>query len=182
MRWYRDASEANYNLSIAGSSARSELSFFGFLATSKPVYIIKNYSNIGGTPLIPDYKLAPFLKIGQQLALSQRKTAPPVGSEAQLHNAPFRTLPVIPIKNANGSWGVVPPGYGGMQFGGPNHGRGMNRPMLSTLKNNLQGNVYAEVKLPLHLTFRSNVSYSYYEEAQDFLSVGFRFWPGSKQH
>ncbi len=47
--------------------------------------------------------------------------------------------------------------------------------MPSILKNNLQGNVYAEVKLPLHLTFRSNVSYSYYEESQDFYQAAFEF-------
>jgi TonB-linked SusC/RagA family outer membrane protein len=171
---YRDASEMNYNLSIAGSSPVVNYLLSGFYNKQTGIYK-KNYSNIGGARLNTDYKLTPFLKVGQQLAFSQRKTAPPVGSEAQLHNAPFRTLPVIPIKNANGSWGVVPPGYGGMQFGGPNPVGAMESADAINFKNNLQGNVYAEVKLPLHLTFRSNISYSYYEESQDYYQSAFDF-------
>ena len=171
---YRNASEMNYNLSIAGASPVVNYLLSGFYNKQSGIYI-KNYSNIGGARINTDYKLAPFLKIGQQLAFSQRKTAPPVGSEAQLHNAPFRTLPIIPIKNTNGSWGVVPPGYGGLQFGGPNPVGAAESADAINFKNNLQGNVYAEVKLPLHLTFRTNVSYSYYEESQDYYQAAFDF-------
>jgi TonB-dependent starch-binding outer membrane protein SusC len=173
---YRDASEMNYNLSIAGSSPVVNYLLSGFYNKQKGIYI-KNYSNIGGARINTEYKLTPFLKIGEQLALSQRKTAPPVGSEAQLHNAPFRTLPIIPIKNANGSWGVVPPGYGGLQFGGPNPVGAAESANALNFKNNLQGNVYAEIKLPLHLTFRTNVSYAYYEESQDYYQAAFDFGP-----
>lgn len=171
---YRDASEANYNLSIAGSSPVVNYLLSGFYNKQKGIYI-KNYSNIGGARVNTEYKLAPFLKIGEQLALSQRKTAPPVGTEAQLHNAPFRTLPIIPIKNANGSWGTVPPGYGGLQFGGPNPVGAAGSADALNFKNNLQGNLYAEVKLPLHLSFRTNLSYSYYEESQDYYQAAFDF-------
>ncbi|MBO9202172.1 MULTISPECIES: SusC/RagA family TonB-linked outer membrane protein [Niastella] len=173
---YRDASETNYNLSIAGSSPVVNYLFSGFYNKQKGIYI-KNYSNIGGARINTEYKLTPFLKIGEQLALSQRKTAPPVGSEAQLHNAPFRTLPIIPVKNANGSWGVVPPGYGGLQFGGPNPVGAAESADAINFKNNLQANIYAEVKLPLHLTFRTNVSYAYYDESQDFYQSTFNFGP-----
>jgi TonB-linked SusC/RagA family outer membrane protein len=171
---YRDASEMNYNLSVAGSSPVVTYLLSGFYNKQSGIYK-RNYSNIGGARLNTDYKLAPFLKIGEQLSFSQRKTAPPVGSEAQLHNAPFRTLPIIPIKNTNGSWGVVPTGYGGLQFGGPNPVGAMESADAMNFKNNFQGNVYAEVKLPLHLTFRSNISYLYYEESQDYYQAAFDF-------
>lgn len=173
---YRDASENNYNLSIAGSSPVVNYLLSGFYNKQTGIYK-RNYSNIGGARINTDYKLTSFLKIGEQLAFSQRKTAPPVGSEAQLHNAPFRTLPIIPIKNANGSWGVVPGGYNGLQFGGPNPVGAMESADALNFKNNLQGNVFAEVKLPLHLTFRSNISYSYYEESQDYYQAAFDFGP-----
>ena len=171
---YRDASENNYNLSIAGSSPVVNYLLSGFYNKQTGIYK-RNYSNIGGARINTDYKLTSFLKIGEQLAFSQRKTAPPVGSEAQLHNAPFRTIPIIPIKNANGTWGVVPPGYGGLQFGGPNPVGAMESADALNFKNNLQGNLYAEIKLPLHLTFRSNISYSYYEESQDYYQAAFDF-------
>jgi len=35
-------------------------------------------------------------------------------------------------------------------------------------QNNLQGNAFAEIKLPFHLNFRTNIGYSYYLETQDY--------------
>ena len=107
-------------------------------------------------------------------ALSERKTEPLVGDEAQLHNAPFRTMPIIPVKNENGSWGTVPPGYG-IQFGGPNPLGAAYSANATDIQNNLQGNVYAEVKLPLHLNFRTTLGYSYFLETMDFYQAAFNF-------
>ncbi len=90
----------------------------GFYNAQNGIFI-RNYSNIGGARVNTDFKLGDFIKIGEQISFSQRKTQPLVGDEAQLHNAPFRTSPVIPIHNQDGTWGTVPPGYG-IQFGAPN--------------------------------------------------------------
>ena len=87
---------------------------------------------------------------------------------------PFRTMPIIPIKNENGNWGTVPPGYG-IQFGGPNPLGAAYSADAFDIQNNLQGNVYAEVKLPLHLTFRTTLGYSYYLETEDFYQAPFNF-------
>jgi TonB-linked SusC/RagA family outer membrane protein len=171
---YGNATEQNYNLSVAGASPAVNYLFSGFYNAQKGIYI-KNYSNIGGARINTDYKLGNFIKIGEQIALSQRKTAPPVGSEAQLHNAPFRTLPIIPIRKKDGSWGVVPGGYNGLAFGGPNPVGAAESADAVNFKNNLQGNVYAEVKLPLHLSFRANLGYSYYHETQDLFQNSFNF-------
>ncbi|MDQ6764358.1 MAG: SusC/RagA family TonB-linked outer membrane protein, partial [Bacteroidota bacterium] len=171
---YGDASEENYNLSVSGTTPVTNYLLSGFYNKQKGIYI-KNYSNIGGARLNTDYKLAKFLKIGEQLAFSQRKTGPPVGSEAQLHNAPFRTLPIIPITKSDGGWGVVPPGYNGLSFGGPNPVGAVESANAQNYKNNLQGNIFAEVQLPFHLTFRTNFSYSYYEESQDYFQNSFNF-------
>jgi TonB-linked SusC/RagA family outer membrane protein len=171
---YGNASEQNYNLSIAGSTPVVNYLFSGFYNAQKGIYI-KNYSNIGGVRINTEYKLGNYIKIGEQLAISQRKTAPPVGSEAQLHNAPFRTLPIIPIMNKNGNWGVVPPGYNGLAFGGPNPVGAATSADAINHKNNLQGNVFAEIKLPFHLSFRTNLSYSYYQESQDYFQNSFNF-------
>jgi len=171
---YGDAYEQNYNLSVSGSTPVVNYLFSGFYNAQKGIYI-KNYSNIAGARVNTDYKLAEFLKIGEQLAISQRRTAPLVGTEAQLHNAPFRTQPIIPIKRADGSWGVVPPGYNGLAFGGPNPVGSAQSANAQNYRNNLQGNVYAEVKLPLHLSFRTNFGYSYYLETQDYFQNSFNF-------
>jgi TonB-dependent starch-binding outer membrane protein SusC len=170
---YANANESNYNLSIGGSTPIVNYLFSGFYNTQKGVFI-RNYSKIGGGRVNTDFKLGNFIKIGEQLAVSQRKTAPPVGDEAQLHNAPFRTSPVIPVKNEDGTWGTVPPGYG-IQFGAPNPVGTAYSAEAIDYQNNMQGNVYAEVKLPLHLTFRTNFGYSYYLETQDFYQYPFSF-------
>jgi len=171
---YGNATEQNYNLSVAGATPSLNYLFSGFYNNQKGIYI-KNYSNIGGARINTEYKLGDHIKIGEQLALSQRKTAPPVGSEAQLHNAPFRTLPIIPIKKPNGDWGVVPGGYNGLAFGGPNPVGAAQSADAENFKNNIQANVYAEIRLPLHLSFRTNFSYLYYHETQDVFQNSFNF-------
>jgi TonB-linked SusC/RagA family outer membrane protein len=171
---YGNATEQNYNLSVSGSGNAVDYLFSGFYNAQKGIYI-KNYSNIGGARINTNYKLADFLKIGEEIAVSQRITAPLVGSEAQLHNAPFRTQPIIPIMNKDGTWGVVPPGYNGLAFGGPNPVGSAASANAQNYRNNLQANVYAEVKLPLHLSFRTNFGYSYYLETQDYFQNSFNF-------
>jgi len=170
---YGNAYEQNYNLSISGASPMINYLFSGYYNSQKGIFI-RNYSDIGGARLNTDYKLGNFIKVGEQIAFSQRKTAPLVGSEAQLHNAPFRTSPVIPIKNQDGTWGTVPPGYG-IQFGAPNPVGAAWSANAADVQNNFQGNVYAEVKLPLHLNFRTTLGYSYFQETQDYYQAPYNF-------
>lgn len=170
---YGNAYEQNYNLSVSGASPTVNYLFSGFYNAQKGIFV-RNYSNIGGARINTDYKLGNFIKIGEQLAFSQRKTQPLVGDEAQLHNAPFRTAPIIPIKNENGTWGTVPPGYG-IQFGGPNPLGAAYSADAQDFQNNFQGNVYAEIKLPLHLSFKTTLGYSYYLETMDYYQAPFAF-------
>jgi len=171
---YRNGYEQNYNLSVAGSSPNVNYLASGFYNGQKGIYI-NNFSNIGGARVNTDFKLGNYVKIGEQVAVSQRRTAPPVGSEAQLHNAPFRTQPIIPVHNWDGSWGTVPPGYPMVQFGGPNPVGAVNSAMAQNFKNNFQGNVYGEVKLPWYLTFRTNLGYNYYNETNDYYQAPYNF-------
>jgi len=179
---YRTGAEQNYNLSVAGSTPVVNYLFSGFYNAQKGVYL-NNYSNIGGVRINTDYKLGEYIKIGEQLSLSQRSTSPTVPGRGDLdvHNAPFRSLPIIPIFNKDGSWGTVPPGYGGLAFSGPNPVGAIENAQTSNHKNNFQGNVYAEVKLPFHLSFRTNLAYSYYLETQDYFQNSFNYGPGLSQ-
>lgn len=170
---YRNAYEQNYNLSVAGSTPAVNYLVSGFYNDQKGIYI-KNSSKIGGARVNTDIKVSNWLKIGEQVAISQRQTAPPVGTEAQLHNAPFRTLPVIPVIDRFGKFGTVPQGYGQLsQFGGPNPVGSAFYATASNQKNNLQSNVYAEITLPYGFNFRANFSYNYYLENQDYFQDAF---------
>ena len=173
---FSNATEQNYNLSVNGSTPAVDYLFSGFYNRQKGVYL-DNYSNIGGARINTDYKLGKYLKIGEQLAVDQRKTDPTVPNRPDLglHNAPFRSLPIIPIKNADGTWGSVPTGYPGLTFGGPNPVGAIESASTQDYKNNLQSNVYAEVKLPLYLTFRTNFAYNYYLETQDYFQNSYAF-------
>ncbi len=170
---YHNAYEQNYNLSVAGSTPAVNYLASGFYNAQNGIFI-RNYSNIGGARINTDFKLGDFIKIGEQISFSQRKTQPLVGDEAQLHNAPFRTSPVIPIRNENGSWGTVPPGYG-ILFGAPNPVGAAYSADAVDFQNNFQGNVYGEVKLPFHLSFRSTLGYSYFLETMDYYQYPYNF-------
>jgi len=105
---YRNGTEQNYNLSISGAAANINYLISGFYNQQTGIFL-KNYSNIGGVRVNTDYKLGKYLTIGEQIDVSQRITSPLVGAEADLHNAPFRTQPIIPVYNPDGNWGTEPP-------------------------------------------------------------------------
>ena len=177
---YSNATEQNYNLSVSGSTPAMNYLFSGFYNGQKGIWL-RNYSNVYGARINTDYKLNSWLKIGEQLSLSQRKTVPLVGVQAQLQNAPFRTQPVIPIHNEDGGWGTVPPGYPGLSFGGPNPVGAVESADALDYLNNMQGNVYGEVKLPFHLSFRSTLGYTYSLETEDYYQGTFSFGPSVSQ-
>ncbi|MFY0254524.1 SusC/RagA family TonB-linked outer membrane protein [Chitinophaga sp. 30R24] len=166
---YGNATEQNYSLSVAGSTPNVNYLFSGFYNAQKGIYI-NNYSNIAGIRVNTDYNLGKRIKIGEQLFLTQRKTSPPIGSEAQLHNAPFRTIPIMAVYDKDGSFGKNPPG-----FAGPNPvGAALNANALN-YKNNLQGNVFAAIQLPLHLNFRTTFGYTYNNETQDYFQNSYNY-------
>jgi TonB-linked SusC/RagA family outer membrane protein len=173
---FRNGTEQNYNLSVNGSTPAVDYLFSGFYNRQKGVYL-NNYSNIGGARVNTDYKLGKYIKIGEQLAVSTRRTGPdvPNRTDLSLHNAPFRSLPIIPLFNEDGNYGSVPTGYPGLTFGGPNPVGAIESASVQNNKNNLQSNVYAEVRLPLHLTFRTNFGYNYYLETQDYFQNAYAF-------
>ena len=164
---YRQGTEENYNLSISGSKPGLNYLFSGFYNKQQGVYL-KNYSNIGGARVNTDYQLNKWLKVGEQVAVSQRTTSPVgIGANTDLHNAPFRTLPIISVKDSLGKYGAVPKGYGTLsQFAGVNPSAALNYADIQNTKNNLQSNVFAEISLPFGFSFRSNFSYDYSSDNQ----------------
>jgi len=172
---YRNGTEQNYNLSISGASDNVNYLASGFYNQQTGIFL-KNYSNIGGARVNTDYKLSKYLTIGEQIDGSQRITSPLVGAEADLHNAPFRTQPIIPVYNKDGSYGTEPSGYK-IAFGGPNPLGAINSAGAQDVKNNFQGNAYADIKLPFNLDFRTTLGYSYYLQTTDFYQNSYNFGP-----
>lgn len=171
---FSNAYEQNHNISLSGAAPIVNYLISGFYNKQEGV-ARKNYSNIGGARLNTNFSLGKIFKFGEQLAVSKRKTSNPqnVGVEAQLHNAPFRTLPIIPVYNKNGTYGTLPTGYPGLAFGGTHPVGAIDNAEVENFQNNLQANIYGEVKLPFNLTFRTNVGYSYYSELQNYYQNAF---------
>jgi TonB-linked SusC/RagA family outer membrane protein len=174
---YRNGNEQNYNLSVSGSSPVVNYLFSGFYNAQKGIFL-KNYSNIGGVRINTDFKLGDYIRLGENLALSVRTTSPVGSTVPMLKNAPFRSLPIIPLYNEDGTYGTVPPGYP-ISFGGPNPLGVVESADISNTKDYLQGNVYADIKLPLHLSFRANIGYSYYNENQNYFQNNQNFGPST---
>jgi TonB-linked SusC/RagA family outer membrane protein len=167
---YHNAVEQNYNFSINGASEKVNY-LFSVYDNNQTGSFIKNSTNIGGIRANADYKLSKYITIGEQIGLSQRKTIPVL---VDLHNAPFRTQPIIPEFNQDGSYGGEPKGYS-IQFSGPNPFGAVNTATAQDYTNNLQANAYADIKLPFHLDFRSTFGYTYNAYTRDYFQDAYNF-------
>ena len=167
---YRNALEENVNLSVTGASDKVSYLFSAYDNNQRGSFI-KNTSDIAGLRANADYKLSKFITIGEQIDLSQRKTDPIL---VDLHNAPFRTQPIIPIYNPDGSYGSDPKGYS-ITFQGPNPYGAVNTATAQDYTNNVQANVYADIKLPFHLDFRSTFGYTYNVYTRDYFQDSYSF-------
>ena len=167
---YHNAIEQNYNLSVNGASEKVNYLFSAYYNDQTGSFI-KNSSGISGLRANTDYKLGKYITIGEQIGLSQRQTDPVL---VDLHNAPFRTQPIIPIYNENGSYGSDPLGYN-ISFNGPNPYGAVYSTTATDVTNNVQANVYADIKLPLHLDFRSTFGYTYNVYTRDYFQDTYNF-------
>jgi TonB-linked SusC/RagA family outer membrane protein len=175
---YRNAVEQNYNLSVAGATPKLNYLFSAY-DNNQTGSFIENSSGIAGIRVNTDYKLTSFITIGEEIGLSQRKTTP-ISPNVSLDNAPFRTQPIIPVYNANGSYGTEPLGYS-IQFSGPNPYGAVNTATLTAYTNNVQANVYADIKLPFHFDFRSTFGYTYNAFTEDWFQNAFNA-PGAQTY
>jgi len=167
---YRSAIEENANLSVTGASNNINY-LFSIYDNNQIGSFIKNASNIAGIRANADDKLGKYVTIGEQIDLTQRKTLPIL---VDLHNAPFRTQPIIPTVNADGSYGGEPKGYS-IQMSGPNPYGAVNTATAQDYTNNVQANVYADIKLPFHLDFRTNWGYTYNEYSRNYFQDSYNF-------
>jgi TonB-linked SusC/RagA family outer membrane protein len=175
---YRNAIEQNYNLSVTGATPKLNY-LFSVYDNNQTGSFIQNSSGIAGIRVNTDYKLTSFITIGEEIGLSQRKTIP-ISPNVSLDNAPFRTQPIIPVFNAGGSYGTEPLGYS-IQFSGPNPYGAVNTATLTEYTNNVQANVYADIKLPFHLDFRSTFGYTYNAFTEDWFQNAFNA-PGAQTY
>lgn len=158
---FRNGIEQNYNVSVSGSAPSVNYYISGVYNNQKGVYL-NNSSDFYDFRVNTDIKITDWLKVGEQIDGWQRNTTPVDynnGNGATLSprlNPPFRTVPTMAIYGNNpGEWGTNPPG-----FSGPNIVAQILTKNRNLKQSNIQANVYAEIKLPLSLTFRGTLGYT----------------------
>lgn len=170
---FRDGNEQNYNLSVSGATNTANYLVSGFYNNQKGVYL-NNASRLIGARVNSEFKLGKIFRAGEELYIWGRNTNP-VPPFATPINPPFRTTPIMPVYNPDKTdksniWGQSPTGYSG-----PNLvGQIMTAHILNK-KLNLQGNAFVEVQLPLYLTFRSTLGYTFYNEGQNYFQEPYNF-------
>jgi TonB-linked SusC/RagA family outer membrane protein len=158
---FRNGIEQNYNLSISGGSPNLSYLVSGVYNDQKGVYL-NNRSSLAGARVNTDYQLGKRIKVGEQLYVWQRSTKPVTITPI---NPPFRTVPTMSPYTSDPA---NPYGRNPQGFAGPNLIAQIGTAHIDNTKSNFQGNVFADVALPLDLNFRTTFGYTYYTENQNY--------------
>ncbi len=166
---YANGREENYNLSVSGTTPAVNYYASAFYNGQQGIYL-NNSSYLSGARVNTDFKIGKRVKIGEQLYVWSRSTKPEIVTAI---NPPFRSIPIMPVyddSDPKSPWGKSPVG-----FGGPNLVGQIMTAHITNQKFNLQGNAFAEVQLPLYLTFRTTFGYTYYSENQSYFQDAYNF-------
>ena len=163
---FRNGIEQNYNLSISGGSPTVSYLVSGIYNDQKGVYL-NNRSSLAGVRLNTDYQLSKRIKVGEQLYVWQRDTKPVTITPI---NPPFRTVPTMRPLTGDPT---NPYGRNPLGFAGPNLIAQIETAHIDNRKANLQGNVFADIALPLDLSFRTTFGYTYYTETQNYFQAAY---------
>jgi len=146
--------EQSYSLSLAGASAKSNY-YLSANYQREGGTIIDNYFERYGLRSNADFKINKKIKVGETLFAWMTNTNPTVTT-----TFPFRSAPVIPIYDANNSYG----GWAktGNYFGGPNLVAQEYQNHMQNQTYALEGNVYADWEIIPGLNFRSTFGASIY--------------------
>ena len=149
---YNNGIEQNYNLSISGSSPAINYFVSGVYNSQKGVFL-DNRSALAGARINTDFKLAKWIKMGEQLNVWSRHTTP---VKTGIVSTPFRTVPTgSPYTNNPASpWGGFP------NYQAPNLIAQIKTVNFQFPETNFQGNIYAEVKPFASLTFKATFGYT----------------------
>ncbi len=167
--WYkqimRTAMVTNHQVSINGATEKSSYNFsLGYL--NQDGIIERNSYKRYTARLSNDYQVFKSLKIGYNVTGSSSKSNNP---PATIYRALYTAAPVVPVFNADGS------------YGDPSDltlGNGANvNPQVTldfnnsqTTKNKVTGNIYAELKFAKHFTFKTSAGGDFgQEERRDYI-------------
>jgi TonB-linked SusC/RagA family outer membrane protein len=161
--WYdqalRTAMVTNHQISINGATEKSSYNFsLGYL-NQDGIIETNNYKRYTAR-LSNDYQVFKSLKVGYNVTGSSSTSINPPGS---IYRALYTAAPVIPVFNADGS-------YGNPNIFNLGNGSNVNPQATLDFNNNrttryrLTGNVFAELKFAKHFTFKTSAGGEFGQE------------------
>lgn len=161
--WYdqglRNAMITNHQLSINGATEKSSYNFsLGYL--NQDGIIEKNNYKRYTARLSNDFQVFKGLKIGYNVTGASSTTIDP---PATIYRALYTASPVVPVFNADGSYGD-PANYALGNGSNVNPQATLDFNNSRTSKYRLTGNVYAELKFADHFTFKTSAGGDFGQE------------------
>lgn len=163
----------SYDLSVSKGDEKSSY-FLSVGHDNEEGILIDNNLKRYSLRLNTDVRLTNWLKIGESVLIS-RVTENPIGNNNENYSGaiPFRSIPIMPIKDANnpfGGWGMGP-----AYFNGPNPVATQYQQHEAKAHNRVEGNAFAEIAPLKGLTVRGTLGYSYYSYMTERFNESFDY-------
>jgi TonB-linked SusC/RagA family outer membrane protein len=168
----RNAFSQNQNLSFTGGSAESTYGLFLNYADENGILRESNLKRYSGR-FVLDSQVKPWMKVGGSLTFNSVEDNRVDGGQGGLNVTRMlvETLPIIPLKFADGTWGSNG-AYPDMEGGENPVNLELNRRNIFKTQSAI-GNVYAELKLLKDLQFKSTLGINVVNQTEDFYSGRF---------
>src|SRR5690625_944782 len=149
----RPASIRDLQVSVGGGNDRSTYMLSGSMFMQDGVVKSSSYDRLS-MRLNSSHRINEYLQLGQNLSLSRAEFSQinPYGMGGILNSA-LNADPTVPVKNPDGSWGVLPRGG--------NLAASMERQFGGTVRPVLNGDVHAIITPIENLTFRTQYNMTY---------------------
>ncbi|WP_184549260.1 SusC/RagA family TonB-linked outer membrane protein [Mucilaginibacter sp. FT3.2] len=173
---FRKAPENSHTITVSGGDARTQYLLSTSFFNQTGIALGSDFTRYS-VRLNLDNKTTNWLKIGTSLQLAHvNENVAATGSN--VIRAALDNTPDIPVTNSDGSWGAVTNTSGWVQ-------PSANPVALATIIKNLRkrnqifGNVYAEIKFAEGLTLRNELSGNFDFSTQDQFSPSYTFGKGT---
>lgn len=159
----------NYDLNISGGSDKVTYYFGGSIFKDQGIIPGGDYTR-AAFRINNEYKLAPFLKLGNNLNISVYN----MNNKPTEFDDAYRMAPTVPVRNADGSYGFT----GLLNVGNPVAKLDLAHDRSNQLR--LQGNVFATLTPVSGLSLRSSFNFDYHNYNQKIYSPKYYIWSNMK--
>lgn len=152
--FFKTGNTQDYNVSVSGGNKDGNYLISGNVMSQDGVVVGPTYNRYAFR--VNSGMKKGIFSLGENILFSRSQTKPMIGY-------PFidlcRMPPIIPVKNADGTWGTGSPSY--QTYGSNPIGLQQTQDLVQT-SNRVLGNVFAEIEILKDLKFKSNLGIEYH--------------------